>query len=259
MNEHQIRQNEIKNLAAGPEGWPLVIPYTEAENEVWATVYRTLMPHWQHGVAQQILEASQDLNLPEHRIPQLSEVSHALLNLSGFEFRAVPGLVDVDTFFGGLAKNIFLSTQYIREAKNPFYTEEPDVIHEVLGHGTLLADSDLAQLHRLAGSALVKVETEAAKQFIANVWWFSGEFGVVFDRTQVKAYGAGILSSVTELKHLANAAIEPLNISTMGQATYRIDQLQTRLFAAQSMSQVLDVIGGFFSDVDDEQIFRYTN
>ncbi len=43
-------------------------------------------------------------------------------------------------FLNSLAFKHFCSTQYIRNAKNPDISYEPDIIHEVIGHMAMLAD-----------------------------------------------------------------------------------------------------------------------
>lgn len=256
MSELTKRQQEIANRATGPDAKPATIDYTAEEDGVWSIVSRTLDNKWEERAASDVLAARDKLMLPHDRIPQLGEVTSKLQAMSGFTFRAMGGLASKEEFFGGLAAGDFLSTQYIREAANPFYTERPDIIHEVIGHGTLLADKNFAELHRLAGAALVRMETQIAKQFIANVWWFSGEFGVIATNNNLKAFGAGILSSVNELDHIQEASITPLHIASMGTVPYRIDQLQPRLFAGQSVAHVMDVVGGFFTESNDDQIVR---
>ncbi len=249
-----VRRQEIIGLAAGIDAEPATIDYTEQEHAVWRIVSQTLDPLWEQHAAKQVLAASDQLALPQDRVPQLTEVSDRLQSLSGFVFRAAGGLVDKEDFFGALADETFLSTQYVRDSGSPLYTEEPDVIHEVIGHATMLADPDLAELHRLAGRALKKVTTERAKQFVADVWWFSGEFGVVIENNELRALGAGLLSSAGELSHFAHGAeIRPLDIVDMGQTGYRIDTFQKILFAGTSVAHVLDVVGGFFAEVDDNQ------
>ncbi len=248
------RQLEIINLATAAHATPAHIVYTPEEHRVWETVCDALMPIWEARVAYEVLIASARLNLPTGSIPQLTDVSRALECVSGFEFRAVGGLAPREEFFGNLAHKRFLSTQYIRDAQTPFYTEQPDIIHEVIGHATLLADPQLAELHRLAGKALISVETESAKQFIANVWWFSGEFGLVRQSDGIRAVGAGLLSSVHELQNMLQAKLVPMDPTVMGHTSYDIDQLQTTLFVAESMAQFVQLIGDFFRKVDDQMI-----
>ena len=257
MNEEalQKRRKEVVSLAAGSDVAPRTINYLPHENKTWEIVSTTLRPIWDKKVANEVLEAREVVKLPIANVPQLFEVSERLLPVSGFSYRAVGGLVDINTFFGSLGDRTFLSTQYLRHPKTPLYTPEPDIIHEVIGHGTLLANPQLARLHELAGEALVRVTTKQAKQFIADVWWFSGEFGVLYDTKGVKALGAGILSSVGELEEFTRSAtIRPINILEMATTPYRIDEFQKTLFAADSIDHLMEVVGGFFTLASDEMI-----
>lgn len=253
-------RREIQTLAAGPDAPPAQITYLPEEDGVWQWISERLEPIWEKRVVGQVLLARDDLNLPTHRIPQLSEVNDRLEPKTGFRFHGVSGLVDVETFFGGLGNRRFMSTQFIRHPKNPGYTEEPDVVHEVKGHGTQLADLAFAELHRLAGSALVQAKDMRTRQAIANIWWFSGEFGVLTPSSKEttsgsRAYGAGLLSSVEELDSFHDRArIHPLNLAAMAFTKYRIDNPQTDLFAAKSVDHVLETVGGFFDTVTDANV-----
>ena len=102
-----------------------------------------------------------------------------LAPLTGFAYHPAPGLVPLRDFMGALAGGVFYSTQYVRHPSQPLYTPEPDIIHEVIGHGNMLGSPRFAALKRAAGEAARRVETEAALQFIADVFWFTLEFGVV--------------------------------------------------------------------------------
>lgn len=257
MTEDELkkRREEVVRLAAGPMSQPELIDYLPHENKIWELVSTTLRPVWDRKVADEVLQAREVIKLPLAKVPQLSEVSAKIQPVTGFSYRAVGGLVDIDTFFGALGDKSFLSTQYLRHPKSPLYTSEPDIIHEVIGHGTLLADPQLARLHQLAGEALVRVSTKQAKQFIADVWWFSGEFGVLYDSKGIKAFGAGILSSIGELEEFTRSAkIRPISIKEMGTTPYRIDEFQQTLFAADSIDHLIEVVGGFFASVTDESV-----
>lgn len=249
------RRKQIVGMATGPASAPKTIEYLPHENMVWKTVSTALRPVWDDFATDEILEAREVIKLPREHVPQLVDVSTRLAKSSGFTFHAVPGLVDADAFFGALSRKAFLSTQYLRHPKSPLYTPEPDIIHEVIGHGTCLANPKLALLHELAGQALVRVKLASSKQFIANVWWFSGEFGVVRNSKGLKAFGAGLLSSVGELRFFSkHATILDLDIRKMGTTPYRIDEFQKALFAASSIDHSLEVVGGFFKNATDAGI-----
>ncbi len=257
--EYVARRRWIADQAAGSDAEPTRITYRPSENETWRVAKGHLDERWTRMAAPAILDAADRLDLPNDRVPHLEEVSARLRPRSGFEFRAVPGLVPVDEFFGSLATGRFLSTQYVRHHASPLYTPEPDILHEVIGHGTCLADPHLAMLHREAGAAMIRLETERARQFVADVFWFSAEFGVLDtaegDLRGIKAYGAGLLSSVGELDHFAhNAEIRPLDIDEMGTISYDIATYQPVLFGGRSLTEVLDVVGEFFATATDDGV-----
>ena len=119
-------------------------------------------------------------------------------------------------FYGSLADGIFHSTQYIRHHSVPLYTPEPDVLHEVFGHGNCLAHDRFAALYRVAGEAARRVQTTEALEFVSKVFWFSLEFGVVREDGEVRTYGAGLLSSYGEIQQVAQADLRPLDVGRMG-------------------------------------------
>ncbi|MGA9278791.1 phenylalanine 4-monooxygenase, partial [Ilumatobacter sp.] len=253
------RRRAIAARAAGPDRPLAHIDYTDAEHAVWATVSATLGPLWERFAATEVLAARDRLGLPTDRLPQLAEVDAALRPLTGFGYCAVAGLVPSDEFFGALARGIFSSTQYVRWQGSPLYTPEPDVIHEVIGHANCLACPEIAELHRLAGEAVGRVQGDRQRQFIYDVFWFSAEFGVVRQDTEhgpgVRAYGAGLLSSPGELEWFGgHAEIRPLDLVRMGRIGYDIDEYQPVLFAGESLAQVLDLVGGFFAEASDESV-----
>jgi phenylalanine-4-hydroxylase len=251
------RRAEIAAEATGPGRTPKDIAYTASEHATWSAVMAALVPLWECHAASVALTGLDRLALDRSRIPQLCDITRRLTRWSGFRFDAVAGLVPKEEFFAGLAEGRFLSTQYVRDGSSPLYTPEPDVIHEVIGHAHLLATAEAAELHRLAGRAMVRLTEPASRQFVADVFWFSGEFGVVREAGAWKAYGAGLLSSFGELGVFArHARIEPLDIGAMGTLPYDISQYQPRLFGADSIQEVLDVVGGFFAGCTDTSIAR---
>jgi phenylalanine-4-hydroxylase len=255
---YRERRNAIAAVALEWEpGQPLPqIEYTESEQEVWRTVCRELAPKYDRYACRAFRDAVAALDLPRDRIPQLDEVTAGLRPLTGFEYVPAAGIVPLDEFYGSLADRRFHSTQYVRHHDAPLYTPEPDLIHEVIGHGHLLADPQFAELNRLAGEAARRAETQDGLQMVADVFWFTIEFGCVWEDGELRAYGAGILSSYGEIEEFRGMEIRPLDFHAMATIDYDITKYQPVLFAADSMDHLVDAVGGFFATCDDETLMR---
>ncbi len=256
--EYRARRNHIAARALNWKPGQAIphVDYTEEEQAVWRTVCRELAVKHERLACAEYRQAMTALALPADHIPQLDEVGDRLRPLTGFEYHPAAGLVAFEDFYGSLADGVFHSTQYIRHHARPLYTPEPDLIHEVIGHGGMLASPRLAELNRLAGRAARRLETKAGRDFFATVFWFSIEFGVLYESGELRAYGAGLLSSYGEIEEFRQAEIRPLNIAEMGVVAYDITKYQPILYAADGTEQLLDVVGGFFAECDDDSPAR---
>jgi phenylalanine-4-hydroxylase len=254
---YRARRNSIASLSVEHVvGSPIPhVEYTDVEHDVWRTVSRELAAKHRIYATRSFLEGQEALALPNERIPQLGEVTHRLAALSGFRYEPVAGLAPLRTFYGSFVDDVFFSTQYIRHHSTPLYTPEPDIVHEVLGHANQLADPRVADLYRLVGRAVARVETDEALRVLSRVFWFTFEFGVV-EEGGCKTYGAGILSSYGELDAFRRATIRPLDFAAMTHVEYDITKYQPVLFAGRSMSQVYDALEGFLVSFDDETAAR---
>jgi phenylalanine-4-hydroxylase len=228
------------------------VDYAPEEDALWQLVARELRVKHEKYACAEYLHATDRLALPSGRVPQLGEVTGRLEWLTGFRLEPVPGLVPTRTFYAALAERRFLSTQYIRHHSVPFYTPEPDVVHELIGHANMLASPLLAALYQAAGKASRRAHSDDALEFFSRVFWFSLEFGVVWERGELRTYGAGLLSSFGELEAFRDAQTRPLDLVAMGTLEHDITHYQPVLFAAASLSEVVDVVGGFFEAFDDE-------
>ncbi|MBF6101316.1 phenylalanine 4-monooxygenase [Nocardia cyriacigeorgica] len=256
--EYRARRNAIAALALDyrPGGSVPRIDYTADEQQVWRIVSAELARKHHIYACSEVLEAASRLALPTDRIPQLDEVSAALQPLTGFRYVPAAGLVPLREFFGSFAHQIFHATQYIRHHSAPLYTPEPDAIHEVIGHANQIASPRFAAIYETVGTAVARLETQQALKFLADVFWFSMEFGVVREHGEIRCYGAGLLSSYGEIEEFREADLRPLDIAAMGTATYDITHYQPTLYCADSIGEIEDVIGGFFAEMDDETPLR---
>jgi phenylalanine-4-hydroxylase len=223
------------------------VSYTAEEDDVWRMVSTELGAKHERYACTAYLEGAARLALSPERVPQLRDVSERLAALTGWGIRPVPGLVPTRIFYGSLADRRFMSTQYIRHPSVPFYTPEPDVVHELVGHCNMLADPRLADLYQLAGEASQRAKTPEALEYFSRVFWFSLEFGVLWEGGELRTYGAGLLSSYGEIEHFREAQIRPLDLAAMGSTSYDITRYQPLLFAADSFDHAYDTLAEFFA------------
>jgi phenylalanine-4-hydroxylase len=242
--EYRARRNRIAEIAMTYQpGTPIPnASYTNEEHEVWRTIWEALGPAHQEHACAEYRAALLRLQFDPNQIPQLSVVNERVQAISGFRLEPVAGLVEPRVFLESLAHGVFLCTQYIRHHSTPLYTPEPDVVHEIIGHGVTLASPRLAELNRLFGAAVKRTASAEALDQLARIYWFTIEFGVLREGGSLKAYGTGLLSSAGELDAMHNARLEPLDLAAVSRQEYDPTRYQPVLFCADSFEAMYEML-----------------
>jgi 4-hydroxyphenylpyruvate dioxygenase len=125
-------------------------------------------------------------------------------------------------------------------------------VHEIIGHANTLASDRFAELYTEAGRASTRTTSAEALEFFSKVFWFTLEFGIVWEDSALKTYGAGLLSSYGELQTYRRAEVRNWNLFEMGTRDYDITHYQPVLYSASSFEQMVTELGQFLRAYDED-------
>lgn len=217
-----------------------IIPYTDEEHAIWAELYERQMDIIPGRVCDEFLQGLDALALPKDRIPQPLEVSKVLKEKTGWEVAPVPALINFDRFFKLLSEKKFPAASFIRTREEMDYLQEPDIFHEIFGHTAMLTHQAFADFTEAYGKAGVNA-SKKERVFLARLYWFTVEFGLLNTSEGVRIYGGGIASSPGETVYAVESP-EPIRrpfdpIDAL-RTPYRIDIYQTVYYVLDSMNDL---------------------
>lgn len=228
--------------------------YTAADHQTYSRLYQrqsALLP----GLAcDEFIAALPSLGVSEY-IPRFEDINAKLLKATGWEVVAVPGLIPEVPFFTLLANRKFPVTDWIRKPEEFNYIVEPDIFHDLFGHVPLLFDPVFAEHMQAYGAGGLKAHRLGACEQLSRLYWYTIEFGLMRQRGQLRAYGAGILSSSGELSH-AVQSLAPQRIAldllrTM-RTRYSIDSYQQTYFVIDSFAQLFELTAPDFTPLYEQ-------
>ncbi|MGP4905322.1 phenylalanine 4-monooxygenase [Psychrobacter faecalis] len=231
------------------------IHYSDDENAMWQALLTRQAKQIPNRACSAYLEGLEKLNLPSTHIPQLHDIDEILQATTGWQTAAVPALISFGKFFKLLANKRFPVATFIRRFEDMDYIEEPDIFHEIVGHCPLLTHPAFAAFNETYG----KLGLDASKEerwFLARLYWFTIEFGLVGSR---RIYGGGILSSPSETVyalngsdtlHQSNHQQQPQNqpehrafdLLAVLRTPYCIDHIQPIYYVIDDLDTLFDIV-----------------
>jgi phenylalanine-4-hydroxylase len=185
-------------------------------------------------------------------IPRFEVVNRQLAAATGWQLVAVPGLVPDLVFFDHLANRRFPVTVWIREESEFDYIVEPDVFHDFFGHVPMLFDRVFADYMQAYGRGGIKAERLGALKWLARLYWYTVEFGLVRSPQGVRNYGSGILSSPAEIDYAVRNP-KPhrvaFDLKRVMRTLYRIDDFQETYFVIEGFDQLFDATRPDFAPI----------
>ena len=242
--EYRTRRDYIASLAKNFRETGVItdVDYTDEEQGVWRYVAGELEELQERFASPFYLRAKRDLGMSNDRIPQLSEMNRRLKELTGFRLAPIEGLVETRGFLSWLSYRTMLSTQYIRHHSRPEYTPEPDIVHEAIGHIPMFTNPNFADYSQFIGHG-ARIATDKQLEELGRLYWFTVEFGMVEHEGDIKAYGAGLLSSFGELEHAFSDKVDrrPFNLEQVINTSYDYSEMQPILYVIPSYAELKEV------------------
>jgi len=237
----------VKEYHANPTVAP-IIEYTEAENQIWRALLKRLKPLHKKYASRMYLEGFKKLHFTPDEIPELRDVSDKLECICGFKLIPIEGFVDSRSFLSCLRNHCMLCTQYVRHFSKPFFSDEPDIIHELLGHTPFFTNPEMVGLYETIGRLAYEADSGRLVA-IERLAWFTMEAGLIEEDGKLKVMGTAILSSIGELKHCASDQVEkrPFVMDEVVNTSFDPYQMQPKLFFVHSIAGLRNEIERYFN------------
>jgi phenylalanine-4-hydroxylase len=248
QTDHALRGN-YDNIRADytvDQDW---FGYSADEHALWKRLYArqsTLVPRY---ACDEFIDILGDLNFSAG-IPKFDDINPKLKAATQWQIVAVPGLLPDDVFFTHLANRRFPVTVWLRKPEEFDYIVEPDIFHDFFGHVPLLFNPTFADYLEAYGKGGVKAKGLNALDYLARLYWYTVEFGLIETPHGLRTYGAGILSSGGELPYCVESA-QPnrirFDLLRVMQSKYKIDTFQETYFVIRDFRELFDATAPDFT------------
>jgi phenylalanine-4-hydroxylase len=224
-----------------PQGWE---HYTAADHATWKTLFERQTRLLPGRACDEFIHGMRDLPISADHIPDFQQLSAVLLQRTGWQVVAVPGLVPDHVFFDHLANRRFPAGNFIRQPHELDYLEEPDVFHDVFGHVPMLMNPALADFIQAYGQGGLRAQQLGKLTQLARVYWYTVEFGLLQQGDGLRLYGAGIASSSAESRFCLESPSPNrlrFDLARVMRTHYRIDDFQETYFVIRDLDELLDL------------------
>jgi phenylalanine-4-hydroxylase len=222
------------------QGWER---YTAADHATWKTLFERQTRLLPGRACAEFVQGMRDLPISADRIPDFQHLSEVLMQRTGWQVVAVPGLVPDDVFFDHLAHRRFPAGNFIRQPHELDYLEEPDVFHDVFGHVPMLMNPAIADFIQAYGQGGLRAQQLGKLAQLARVYWYTVEFGLLQQDGGLRLYGAGIASSSAESRFCLESPSPNrlrFDLERVMRTRYRIDDFQETYFVIRDLDELLD-------------------
>lgn len=193
--------------------------FTFEDHLSWACLVADQQATKHQYACRQYLQGEELFQIGGNVIPDYYLLNARIFQQTGWQLATVSEIIPAEVFFHCHSRKFFPVTTFMRPLGTD-YLAEPDIGHDVAGHVATFTIPQVAQVmnnHGLANdlidhekqlklktatseSEIETIEAEATELlfYAGRLYWFTVEFGLVLEQENLRAFGAGILSSPGE-------------------------------------------------------------
>ncbi len=195
--------------------------YTTEEHLSWACLISDQQQTKRQYACQEYQTGERLFEIEATTIPDYYALNARIYQQTGWQLATVSEIIPAQLFFTCHSRRFFPVTTFMRKLEQD-YLEEPDMGHDVAGHVATFSIPTVAKLmqhhgmardliyqqrdQRLAAArddehaARICARADELLIYAERIYWFTVEFGLVLQAGEVRAFGAGILSSPGETR-----------------------------------------------------------
>lgn len=187
----------------------------------WACLVADQQSTKHQYACQEYLQGEEMFRIGGAVIPDYYALNARIFQQTGWQLATVSEIIPAEVFFHCHSHKFFPVTTFMRPLETD-YLEEPDIGHDIAGHVATFTIPEVAQVmnnHGLANDMIhaekdariakatcqedvqrIELEAKELLLFAGRLYWFTVEFGLVLQQSELRAFGAGILSSPGETR-----------------------------------------------------------
>lgn len=187
----------------------------------WANLVKSQQEQKHRYACAEYLDGEKKFEIRGTTIPDYYLLNARIYQQTGWQLATVSEIIPADVFFHCHSRKFFPVTTFMRPPGTD-YLEEPDIGHDIAGHVATFTIPQVARvmnnhglandiIHQEKNAKLLIAGSDEEKQqiedeanelllYAGRLYWFTVEFGLVLQAGNLKAFGAGILSSPGETR-----------------------------------------------------------
>lgn len=220
--------------------------YTKDDDNVWALLFRNVNADIleKHACSAYLNELKR-ISFDKYHVVNIDQINEVLMNLCGWKFAPVIGLLPAKDFFMLLQAKCFPVSINMRKYDEIDFSALPDIFHDLIGHGPmLLCEQFTAFIDLYTQIAIKHIDSVPISNALSNLYWHTFETGSIKENGILKIYGGALLTSSNEKNNFINESSikHPFDLVKVLNSSYNPLAIQKEYYVIESFDALLKLI-----------------